>query len=105
MREKSVILAGEAYRKIGVRDRHIMLHAGSAVTYGCARTSNGVFAKAKARTVVAGHSRSIRRNVDSLARTTDLRSRRAPFWWCRQPCRQRPAPCYAQMPPSSSSPW
>ena len=41
-----------------------MLHAGSAVTYGCARTSNGVFAKAKARTVVAGHSRSIRRNVD-----------------------------------------
>eukprot|EP01047_Picozoa_sp_COSAG01_P035336 COSAG01_NODE_2705_length_7221_cov_80.513760_3_plen_107_part_00 len=37
--------------------------------------------------------------------TTDLRARRAPFWWCRQPCRHRPGPCYAQMPPSSSSPW
>jgi hypothetical protein len=33
--------------------------------------------------------------------TTDLRARRAPFWWCRQPCRHRPEPCYAQMPPSS----
>ena len=28
------------------------------------KEKNGVFAKAKARTVVAGHSRSIRRNVD-----------------------------------------
>ena len=28
------------------------------------KENNGIFAKAKARTVVAGHSRSIRKNVD-----------------------------------------